>query len=210
MNSRGIAFSAEKIKLMQAMRERGAVEVQTRRVMNPQPVDFDERGPYTQFPVSFGDGGTFMDRKHIRCPYGPVGRILYAKEGYKITLGMGGMNLVTGYYSADGAAFQKLLTDAEAKRFWKRKYPHRASPGRFMYKSLARHWFEVMEIRAQQIQDMVGNEFLAEGAPERLGSMDWFIGLWNRINAGRGFPWESNPWAWALTLRWRMEASDGT
>ena len=31
--------------------------------------------------------------------------------------------------------------------------------------------------------------------------MLWYSDLWDSINAKRGFPWDSNPWVWAITFR---------
>lgn len=63
-------------------------KTQTRRVIKPQPVDIDETGPYIQVPITDPDCSslTFMDRKHIDCPY-QVGQILWVRESiYKHTM----------------------------------------------------------------------------------------------------------------------------
>jgi hypothetical protein len=42
-----------------------------------------------------------------------------------------------------------------------------------------------------------GNEKLDADGPY-AGAVDAFAALWNSINAGRGYSWDSNPWVWVL------------
>ena len=77
MKERSIIFSNVMVRAIQDGRK-----TQTRRVVKPQPVARDETGPYIQIPLTYPDlpGVTFMDRKHISCPYGQPGDRLWVRE----------------------------------------------------------------------------------------------------------------------------------
>lgn len=247
MNERGIAFSGEKIRLMQAMFARGETVVQTRRVWKTQPpglVTSVEQWADGLWRIEHEQAGNHVGLR-IKCPY-QVGQILYAREGYKVThafrstMDISPINIgfllvqpdpddqdrpkhskvarvvLKGRYTADDQSFTKDLTREETRKFLARKFWYRPSPARFMYKSLARYRFEVLEIRGQQLQEISKKDAIQEGitwseafpegytygTPTGYGSaVGAFASLWDSINAARGYPWESNPWLFAYTLR---------
>jgi hypothetical protein len=68
----------------------------------------------------------------------------------------------------------------------------------------------IAEVRVQKLQDITEEDAIAEGVDavaqddvRRQASWtrrDDFAKLWDKLNAKRGYPWDSNPWVWALSF----------
>jgi len=111
----------------------------------------------------------------IPCPYGKPGDRLWVRETYGYEVGR-----ATTVYRAD----------VDAGLFaWK-------SPI-FMPRSLARLFLEVVSVRAEQLHAITEEDARAEG----VGSVAEYVLLWNKLNAKRGYSWESNPWIWRVEFR---------
>lgn len=150
--------------------------------------------------------------EEIKCSYGKVGDILLTREGYKINGSCDTMNTVAGQYLADGKWFETNLLPKEFAKWRARKHPYRATPGRFMYKSLIRLRDEITDIRVQKIQDISESDAKAEcvnpgfgykGAESDVSPsyINGFANLWDSINAKRGYSWENNDWVFAITTK---------
>ncbi len=120
-------------------------------------------------------------------------------------------------YLSDGKRECCNLTESEWDKWQARKYPNRKTPGRFMYKSLARIWLEVVKVWVERVQEIGEEDAIAEGViPQKTiyiphplqrkskprfwtgttecSHRESFQILWDRINAKRGYPWEANDW----------------
>jgi hypothetical protein len=91
--------------------------------------------------------------------------------------------------------------------------PGRFLPG-FLRDRMPRETLKI--VRAERVQDITNEEAILEGifeTPRDPGFDCWstygmrdyypmprdaFRALWDRINADRGFSWDSNPWVWVL------------
>jgi hypothetical protein len=91
--------------------------------------------------------------------------------------------------------------------------PGRFLPG-FLRDRMPRETLKI--IRAERVQDITNEEAIREGifeTPREPGFNCWstygildlyptpreaFKALWESINAGRGYSWDSNPWVWVL------------
>jgi hypothetical protein len=70
----------------------------------------------------------------------------------------------------------------------------------FMPRWASRLRLLVKKIRVQRLQSISLADMEAEGAKMHTedGTRGAFRGLWNEINAKRGFPWEDDPWVWVV------------
>ena len=78
----------------------------------------------------------------------------------------------------------------------------------FMPKEAARIWLEVTDVRVERLQDMKLSDVYAEGIiskpsldKEALNPWKLFIGLWDDMNAKRGYGWDTNCWVWVIEFR---------
>ncbi len=211
-----MVYTAQMVPLIMA-----DLKTNSRRIMRVQPPEstvelrkgllglwcgFDEKGDETGFEI-----------------YSPhqTGDIVYVAEGYRIIEqrypDSGGMT-VAGIYTADGAPFDCRLRPPSWRKFWRRKKPNAKSSSRFMYASLARTWLEILDVKAERIQDISEEDARKEGA--RIGfRWDSFSGLrfeglgfhrderhravfhdlWNSIYGPDA--WDRDDWVWAYKLK---------
>jgi len=209
-----ITFTAEMIR---AVRERR--KTQTRRVISfreftslPVVAMVEYNRPFKNSPREdvfwsadhrSADGTIFVEQD-LRCPYGVPGDRLLCQEGYQITCfdPDDDTHEVCGYYLSDGQAFNDVpLTEEEWRKLCARKFPMRATPGRFMYRSLCRTILTNRGTRGQQVQKISKWDARAEGAPAHvLNPLNWFMPTWDSINAKRGYGWDVNSWVWAVSF----------
>lgn len=137
------------------------------------------------------------DRLYLQEPYRIVGWACRRKSERTLC----GYYLDGDYESTKGWRLRKKLTVEEYKKWNVRKFPFRKTSGRFMYKSLARHWFEVTEMRAERVQDTTINDIQLEGCPEIIDHrcIKWWRQLWDSCY-GEG-AWNRNDWVWCYTFR---------
>ncbi len=210
MKERGILFTKEnRCKVINGSK------TQTRRVITPQP----EKGHHAglKCTVWYYKGLQIRPYKEnpfeMWYPFAPyqVGDRLYMLEPYQILRHYPGDYKIVGVYLDDKAEFSLNLCTSEYRKFDARKRPHMRTSSRFMYKSLARYWFEVTAIRVQWVQDISKEDVKAEGVIIRnIGETWWraFHNLWDSINKKRGYGWDKNPFVWAYEYK-RIEVKNG-
>jgi hypothetical protein len=61
---------------------------------------------------------------------------------------------------------------------------------------------EVTGVRVERVQDISNEDSQAEGVDPSIHAPS-FAGLWDSINAKRGYGWDVNPWVWVVEFkRW--------
>lgn len=209
-------------------------KTQTRRVIVPQPIS-TEMCPViivgdVYSPSGYSWHSDMYGNVYLKARYA-VGDHLWMLEPYQILRTWYNKKAVEGVYldgdptqpddpfSADGKAI--LFSDKEWERYSKRKWPHRKTSSRFMYKSLARTWVEVTDVRRERVRDISEADAKAEGIESHwdgsqmwyknyLGSCDFngydgairsYETLWDSINKKRGFGRDVNPWVLVYGLK---------
>lgn len=85
-------------------------------------------------------------------------------------------------------------------------------PSIYMPRWASRITLEIMSVKVERVQDITWREVIPEGVSAftvARGAMSdnppdprWkFIEVWNKINAGRGFGWDTNPWVWVIEFK---------
>jgi hypothetical protein len=179
-------------------------KTQTRRSVKPQPNSEPGFDPVNL--VWRQDGGIEQF-----CPYGVPGDTLWVRETWQ---------KCTGCYGGEngGVAYKATLPFFAA---------HKWKPSIHMPRWASRITLTVQSVRVERVQDISGDDAMAEGITHHDGlgvghsgyrysntspvfcSPDIaFAELWDSINAKRGFSWQSNPWVWVIEFE-RQEVSRG-
>lgn len=152
------------------------------------------------------------------CPYGEVGDRLWVKETFQIETNHNCTDVVDApdkplgpvawnddepegdrYYKC--ARYRASEPDTELVNDDGETQPWR--PSIFMPRWASRITLEITDVRIERLQDITEADVLAEGfefdgwnTPESL-----FRSTWDKLNAKRGYPWESNPFVWRIAFR---------
>jgi hypothetical protein len=218
MKTRPVIMSAESVRAIQDGRK-----TQTRRVVKR----LIGIGNVTEFQRSTTGGydWSFRDKRMLwndlrhdelleRCPYGVVGDRLWVRETWaahpldncdppeRVLLRADGAN-----YDIDGRGPIDLDFPA-----WQ---PDRWRSPLFMPRDYSRITLEITDARMERVQDISEDDARKEGLC--FDVLGWYVPgvpatgartagkafaqFWDFINARRGYPWESNPWTWALTFK---------
>ena len=148
---------------------------------------FDRNPDGDEQHIIYGNCGI----NNLYCPYGSPGDVLWVRETWGVSScydGMAPRDIHSGakiaYFASGGTSGVK------------------ARPSIFMPRWASRISLRITRVEVQRVQVISTHDALAEGmvASDRESPTDAFHNLWDTINAKRGFPWESNPWVWALTF----------
>lgn len=152
----------------------------------------------------------------FKCPYGTVGDRLWVRETWvsqdfcicnESDLPNVQDKITGGYHTViHKAGTENYAWGLSGEPKWK--------SGRFMFKRSARLWLEITNIKVERLQNITCGGYKSksdvqkEGCPfptdcETFGEKEiqWFIHLWDSINAKRGYSWQSNPWVWCLSFK---------
>ena len=165
---------------------------------------FTHAGKHTRRAV---DGDVGWDTE-VKCPYGELGDVVYAKEQWR------GYDLIGERflceYRSDGAVEEH---DANMVMIGKRtRSLQRASRlypqwmlAAYMPRYVARTWLRIVNARVMQVQDLKREDAIAEGCPEDIavlnsgdGALWWLREFWDHRHLKRGLSWRANPWAWVI------------
>ena len=180
-------------------KSRSGEKTQTRRLAKLCEKDYS----------TWGDEAIAAVIRH-HAPY-QVGDHLYLQEPYQILRGhianaiSNGKHGFIGTYLDDDSLLDGVVTGPEMNKWLGRKCPHMKTSSRFMYKSLARTWFEVTDVSVERLHDIDPyNDIKAEGVDNgksnpamgtRHANMQRraFANLWDSTSKVK---WADNPWVW--------------
>jgi hypothetical protein len=188
--------------------------------MKPQP---EQRGKLTTWKGagwSFGPPVHLMPTLYYGCPYGAPGDRLWVKEAFIPD------PPINGEWPDMGGDFRLAdIPDAyrspshvlyKADPRWAHAQDWLWRPVIFMPRWASRITLEVTEVRVEQLQDISEEDAVAEGCTAGGGvtsgpmdpyetdghtAVEDYAAAWDELNAKRGFPWESNPWVWAVNFK---------
>lgn len=158
----------------------------------------------------FSDRGCEENEVGYRCPYGEAGDRLWVRETWRAE--------EVGPYGVDGIrfraddAFRKIENTREASELW--GDAHRPGdpwrPSIFMPRWASRITLEIVDTRAERLQDIIEDDARAEGIVwrrdnegrvETRDTRPIFADLWDSINRSRGFGWSVDPWVWIVEFK---------
>ena len=194
-------------------------KTQTRRVIKPGPEpvtthpDCSPDGKWIGYDVYSivwrtpnSDGGLYTDRdchSPWKSPYGATGDLLWVRETWCDIRG-GGFGSQVAYLT--DSLDHNGVEDSDSKRA-RLDYGYKWRPSIFMPRWASRLTLRITNVRVERVQDIFETDAHAEGiAIEQLPynpqdphpCQTWFKGVWEDINAKRGYSWESNPWVWVV------------
>ena len=197
MSEKPIIFSGPMVRAILDGRK-----TMTRRIVKPQPFGCVSvvpdlcgwrrvrGGPDCNWPST--DGG----QEVWRCPYGaPNETRLWVREAWAAHL-CDGREDEEIHYRADG---ESCPVDGTMIRRWR--------PSIYMPRWASRITLEVTGVRVERAQDITRKpqDIAAEGMPLdwQGGDIQWFSGLWDKINLHRGcgYSWAVNPWVWVVDFQ---------
>jgi hypothetical protein len=194
MRERPILFSSEMVRAILDGRK-----TQTRRVAKVT----DENCPPGMITPLAG----FVPRSpesHVSyCPHGAVGDRLWVREATCISPPDFADTSLNNVLDSHGRwrVVQYVATHPDTS--YARDYGIKVTPSIHMPRWASRITLELTGVRVERVQDISESDAEAEGVGDAPihGRRDLFATLWNRLNASRGYSWESNPWVWVLTFR---------
>jgi len=176
MKERPIIFSDEMVRAILA-----GEKTQTRRVMKPQPVNLVDAIQWEKCPQ-----GIPGDRLWVRETWAAPGYLDHRKpsdiEDWNPIL-----------YRADGFIARQF----EVGWSWHAFMFGRWRPSVFMPRWASRINLEIVNVRVERLQDISEEDAKAEGCK----GIKEFRATWGRINAKRGYGWESNPYVWVIEFQ---------
>ena len=194
MKERPIIFSAPMVRAIL-----DGQKWQTRRI-----IKFRGRDHYAQpwmnagFVGFDGESVKFCDNISmflpIRFPYGVIGDRLWVREAIYFSNEHDNF-----YYQADnkGVGTKRYLALKASSSNLK------TIQAMFMPRWASRITLEITDVRVQRLQDISGDDAIAEGCGNEHGDREIAISdyviLWESINGKDS--WDANPWVWALSFK---------
>ena len=210
MKERPILLKGEMVRAILEGRK-----TQTRRIMKPQPE------MVTDHSIITWEGRpdilmSLLKTLGRNCPFGQSGDRLWVRETTEVD-DLTDEILSLSKYSAGGQPVLYSGCDdpeynGSVAHWW---YSRDVCPSIHMPRWASRILLEVTGVRVERLQDISGQDALAEGVgapvgtPLAYGSITdaWnqraFASLWQRINGK--YSWDANPWVWVVEFK-RIES----
>ena len=203
-------------EMVRAVLRTDSPKTQTRRILNPQPWQpwlnsvqqwlWNKNGNQHPFHPHLKDS-----LNHV-CPYGKPGDRLWVRETWfdiRAYERATGLNLGIPFDYQYRADFELH----KSKTKWR--------PSIYMPRKASRITLEITDVRVERVQDITAEDCIAEGidfqkhkcgceacsrtsviCPATSSSLILaYAGLWDSLNAKRGFGWTINPFCWRIEFR---------
>lgn len=223
MKERPILFSAPMVRALLA-----GTKTQTRRPVKLPTTKAVQHGG-TYFAATMPDRELFRElasrKQHlVRCPYGEPGDHLWVRETWgeyrerteveraqtqaawdSVVAGADMVDAALRIPAGTGARRAVYAADFDAAT---RAEMAPWRPSIHMPRWASRITLEITDVRVQRLQDISGDDCIAEGVDpaqddtardEDARNRAAYASLWESIN-GAG-SWDANPWVWAITFR---------
>ena len=179
-------------------------KTQTRRVLRVQPHEDLAATVHYDRPTGGAMWGSIHGDHGVACPFGRSGDRLWVRENGWERRGASG-TFEPYYYDA---------TETESGQAYLREHAHRfrRRPSIHMPRWACRLVLEVTGVRVERLQGISFTDAKAEGFEPRYdlteleevhrdAARDWYMDLWDSLNAKRGYSWSLNPWVWVVEFR---------
>jgi|ERR1051325_3806719 hypothetical protein len=179
--------------------------------LSKHPYQNDGKWLYT-VQTDVDDSHTF----ELKDKYGKLGDILWVRENW-FPAAINGNKVLIGVDKNDPNKTWEIET-SDPTPYWKKLSRGCMIPSIHMPKEAARIWLQVTDVRVERLQDISGEDVLAEGVGEKHRSgaksmtttgidyRHWvanqklrFQLLWSRINGLES--WGANPWVWVISFK---------
>jgi hypothetical protein len=184
------------------------IKWQTRRVIKPQPDDIQNytiSPPALGFPKGWYGETDDGESRMWTCPYGEIQDRLWVKETWHLC----------GENNSNGSPHTEVIYRADGDRCGFCGGQVKWKPSIFMPRWASRINPVIINIWAERLLDISGADCVAEGmdGSKRLCSNlnepcndvgvsvhEQFFGLWDALNAKRGYGRSANPWVWVIAF----------
>lgn len=141
-------------------------------------------------------------REGFPCPYGVPDDTLWVRETWSyITLAQNERMPGDKWNPQLNMPVRMLYkADADAQDW---QLPGSWTPSIHMPRWASRVTLRVEAVRVERVQDITPASIAAEGLD--AGDYGAYASLWDKLNAKRGYGWETNPWVWVIEFS-RVEA----
>jgi hypothetical protein len=194
------------------------IKTVTRRIINPQPAEsidyfyYYHSNTIIHRPVFMGYVNDTV-KQNIKAKYAQGDR-LWARETWGIVFYDNNSGYEIGVqYKADNK--QSGIIDLDNEEQWERfisseeifreseKYIKSSifvikeilwRPSIYLPRLAARLFLNITDVRIERLHELDDTEARKEGFKDR----ESFIKYWDKLNARRSYPWESNPWVYRI------------
>lgn len=193
----------------------GGGKTQTRRVVKSK---WTIKSVSPNGKVATGENGLTWE---LNCPYGKVGDLLWVRETSMYVQNEHAHDLLEGSKDRNQWVYKASMHE-DFIQYAKEKYGYNWKPSIYMPKEAARIWLEITNIRVERLQDISGQDSVAEGVFQTFKGdridHNW-IAFKNYIDDGRGSltadksfqtlwvsingeeSWKENPWVWVVEFK---------
>jgi hypothetical protein len=155
--------------------------------------------------AKFCEVGNHINEKHIKCPYGKVGDLIWVRENYLKPPALTPKLLRLGADTWPKYDHVANCSPNEIENY--KEWGWKVKPSIHMPKAVTRLWLEIIDIKVERLQDISEHDAKAEGVTLNGGvgrheNRQWamsFAILWSLINGSNS--WNSNPWVWVIKFK---------